>query len=226
MRRLAGETIALAMVAACTDQAETGLDRPLTVMWLEWPTAVTASSHDSVRVRGFMGCGTPVLSVTQSGPSSVSVMASEHYNDPHPPPCPPTIYILNAVVPLPRLEAPAGSTGQFTIDARTFDAQGARVRRVFGVLQLSDVAPDTTVQVGGRVLLLSDSLGCSWAKTEMLNFLPPGFGFGPWVLSSDVALGSGWRGAFVSGEYSAALSPRCGQDPLLQLRVVEVAPDN
>ena len=226
MRQFAGVTIALAMVAACTDQAETGLDRQLTVRWLEWPTAVTGSSHGSVRVTGFMGCGSPVVRVTKSGPSSLSVMATEHYNDPHPPPCPPTIYILNAVVPLPPLEAPAGSTGQFTIDAWTTDAQGAGVRRVFGVLQLSDVAPDTTVQAGGRVLLMSDSLGCSWAKTEMLHFVLPGYGFGPWVLSNDLALGSDWRVAFVSGEYSAALSPRCGHNSLLQLREVELAPGN
>lgn len=223
-RRLAELTIAMGLgLAACTDPADTGLDRPITVTWMEWPTAVTASSHDSVRLMGFMGCGMPVLRVTQSGPSSVSVMATEHYNDPHPPSCPPTLYFLNDMVPLPRLEAPAGSTGQFTIDAPTFNAQGGKVRRVFGILQLSDVAPDTTVQAGGRAMLLSDSLGCSWAKPQM-DLTPPAFG--PWVLSSNLAPGSDWQGAFVSGVYSAALAPRCGQDFLLQLHMVEVDPDD
>lgn len=219
MRRLVRILLA-ATLPACSDGIDPGTDVPLTVSWLEWPTAVTASEHGSIRIAGYYGaCGRLVLDVAQSGPSTVSVAATEHFDTDPPPPCPAVVGIFDTVLPMPRLVTPTGPTGFFTIDAPVADPLGTVMRRAFGTVELTDQAPDFAIQLGGRALVKADSLGCSWARSDISNIA------GPYVLSSDVALGSNaWHGAFISGEFPAALSPRCGQDPLLQLRLLEVDP--
>ena len=212
---------ATAVLAACAEEgAGPGTDAPIAVSWMEWPAAVTATEHGSIRILALYGaCGELVLTVEQSGPSSVSVAASEHFDSDPPAPCPAVVVILDSLVPLPRLVSPTGPTGSFTIDAPVADPLGGITRRVFGFVTLTDQQPDATLQVGGRAAVIADSLGCSWARPDL-----PGLpGFGPFVLSSDIALGdNAWHGAFISGAFMPALSPRCGQDPLLQLRLLEV----
>jgi len=207
------------LLAACTDDgSRPGATVPLAVSWMEWPTAVTAQTHGTIRVVGYHGvCGTLALEVAQSGPSSVSVAATEHFDSDPPPPCLAIIGILDTVLPLPRLVTPTGPTGLFTIDAPVVDPLGGTGRRIFGFVALTDQQFNDAVQLGGRALVKADSLGCSWARADIPDIA------GPYVLSSDLNLPDhNWFSAFVSGEFSAALSPRCGQDPLLQLRLVEV----
>ena len=221
IRRLVKALSTALLLAACSDGASPGTDAPLTISWLTWPAAVTAAEHGSIRIVGYYGaCGTLVLDVAQSGPSSVSVAATEHFDTDPPPPCPAVIGIFDTVMPLPRLVTPTGPTGSFTIDAPVADPLGGITRRIFGFVELTDQQPDVTPQVGGRALVLADSLGCSWARPDIPN--RPNIS-GPFVLSSNIALGDdAWHGAFISGAFMPALSPRCGQDPLLQLRLLEV----
>ena len=212
-------TAGAVLLAACTgDGAGPDTTVALAVSWMEWPAEVSATQPGSIRIVGYHGiCGTLELDVTQSGPSSVSVEADQRFDNDPPAPCPAVIAILDTVMPLPRLVTPTGPTGFFSIDAMVVDPLGGTSRRIFGQVQLTDQAPNTALQLGGRALVKADSLGCSWARSDI-----PGIA-GPYVLSSDLVLdNSQWYSAFISGEFSAALTPRCGQDPLLSLRLVEV----
>ena len=220
MRRHVVWLAAFVMVGACTDGGSgPGSDAQLTVSWMEWPAAVTASQHGSIRLVGFHGaCGKLVLTVEQSGPSGVGVNAVEHFENGAPRYCPAIVAMFDTLLPLPRLVTPTGPSGQFSIDAPSVDNLGGIVRRIFGFVMLSDQQPDATLQVGGRARVLADSLGCSWATPELNT------GAGPYVLSTNLTLSGGWHSAFLSGYFQPALSPRCGQDPLLQLRAIEVDP--
>jgi hypothetical protein len=211
--------LAAVTVAACSDaNGPAGSSIPVAVTWLAWPAAVTAAQPGSIRVVGFHGgCGSFRLEVAQSGPSNVSVSAEQHFDTDSPQFCPEAAIIFDSLLPLPPLVSPTGSTGAFTVDAPIFDPLGGMVRRGFGYLVLSDQQPDAMLQVGGRAVVRADSLGCSWAEAAL-----PGIA-GPYVLSSNLTLGTNERrSAFISGSFTPALSPRCGQNLLLQLRVAEV----
>ena len=206
-------------MAACADPAAPGTDVTIGITWMEWPGAVTESQPGSIRVTGFHGlCGTFRISAAQSGPSTISVDAVVHF-DAAPQACPGAIVLFDTMLPLPRLTLPPGGNNAFVVDAPIFDQAGVVFRRPFGYLALSSNQPDATLHAGGKAFVLPDSLGCSWARAQM----PPAEQ--AHVLSSDITLGTNdWHTAFVSGVFAPALSPRCGQDPLFQLTVLEVSP--
>ena len=187
---------------------------------MEWPGAVTLDQPGTVRIAGFHGaCGTFQLSVTQSGPTTISVDAVMHFDTPQPELCPASIAIFDTTLPLPRLtQTPGGSNNNIVLNAPVND--GVTIdRRSFGYLALSSNQPDATLHAGGQVFVLPDSAGCSWLRPQV----PPNEM--PHVLSSDITLGSNtWHAAFASGMFAPALSPRCGQDPLFQAQVLEVVP--
>ena len=218
-----GRRILLAGIAvtgvACSDMSgPTGSDLPVAVSWMEWQSAVTADQHGSIRIVGYHGaCGTFRLDVTQSGPSSVGVNASEHFDIGSPILCPALAIIFDSTVPLPRLVSPTGPSATFTVDAPVFDPVGGITRRAFGYVLLAEGQPDATLQVGGSALVLPDSLGCSWARAQLPPNAPAH------VLAVNLTIGGTvWRSAFVSGYFQPMFVSRCGQNPLLVLRVIEV----
>lgn len=219
-RYRAARVVFAALAAACANETTGPLNgQSVAVSWMEWPARVSAAAPGTVRVVGTRsGCGTFQLEAVQSGPSSVGVNAVEWRPDP-PPPCLALdlIIIFDTVIPLPRLVTPTGPTGSFTIDAPAWSQVGGLSRRAFGIVELDHQA-GIEVRAGGGALLLSDSLGCSWLRHQ----LPGPSDTDPQVLSADVALGPGWRPAFVTGFYATAFSPRCGQTRLFQVTAAEV----
>jgi hypothetical protein len=209
----------LLAAAACSDMnGPSGSDVHLAVSWMEWPGAVTADQPGSVRILGYRGlCGAFQLSVTQSGPSSVSVAAVEHFAG-DPVLCPSVAVLFDTVVPLPRLVSPVGPSAPFDVDAETVNPLGVLTRRSFGVVQLSSNQPDATLHVGGQAVVLADSLGCSWLRPALPPNAPS------YVLSGNVTLGTtSWMTAFAGGSLVPVSSLHCGQHTLLQLVVLEVA---
>ena len=206
----------LMAVAACSDPTGSTTDAQVPITWMEWPAAVTASQPGSIRITGFHGfCGVFHLAVVQSGASTISVNATEHFDSPTQQFCPAAITIFDTILPLPHLGGAGGTA--FVVDAPAADPIGVVARRPFGFLELSSNQPDATLHVGGRAYVLPDSLGCSWARAQMPLAAPAH------VLSSNVAFATNtWHPAFVSGVFMPALSPRCGQNPLLQLGVLQV----
>jgi len=210
----------LGMLAAggCTDQVtSTGAVVTVPVLWMEWPALVRTDTPGQLRVVGYHGlCGTFHVDVQQSGASAVTVNAREQFETSTPPPCVDLAVVFDTLVPLPPLTTPSG-IGSFTISAPYPDPLVGVTSRVYGTVELTTGQPDVNPRVGGRALVLDDSLGCSWAQ-------PPVAGIGgPYVLSPDLTVGTnGWRPAFISGGFQPAFSLRCGQNLLLQLQVVEV----
>jgi len=205
-------------LAACADaNPVTPLtDVPVAISWMEWPAAVTPVAPGAIRLRGGHSlCGTFELGVEQSSATHVSVTAVEHI--PAGAVCPAVIALFDTVIPLPVL-APqtAGPTTSFIVDAEAYSLTSGIQRRPFGAIMLAQ-APDTARQAGGRVHLLSDSLGCSWMRSELLTAADV-----PQVLSSDVTLGAQWVPAFVTGFFAEAFSPRCGHTRVFQVTAAEV----
>ena len=217
----------IVLVTACSDPAGTGgSSLPVAVSWMEWPAAVTAGQPGHIRVIGYRGiCGEFRLSAVQSGAATVSVNAEEHFAG-EPVLCPSVALIFDTLVPLPVLvTSPAGSAGSFTVDGPAIDPLGGVVRRSFGFVSFSNQQPDATIQAGGSAFVLADSLGCSWAESQVAKFqgsvVSPASG--PHVLSIHLVLGTTTRqSSFISGSFVPAIPPKCGQSSALQLRLLEV----
>jgi hypothetical protein len=210
---------ALVMLAGggCTDRVTgTGAVATVPVLWMEWPALVRTDTPGQIRVVGVHDiCGTFHLQAVTSGASGVNIGAWMQYETSTPPPCAAVAVIFDTLIALPSLTTPAGA-GSFTITAPYPDPLGGVVPRAYGAVELTTGQPDALTRVGGRAIVLDDSLGCSWATPQIGNE-------GPYVLSTNLTLGTnGWRGAFISGGFQPAFSPRCGQNILLQLQVVEV----
>lgn len=206
--------VLLALAAGCADvNGPAPVQDPVAVMWMEWPAEIAfPGTSPSVRLVGFRsGCGTFHIGVTVTEYNQIQLQPYEERELNQPCPLIDVIGIYDTTMALPPLPATAPRT-PFVFVAPTWDYFGMLVTRFFGDFELVAQVVDTSLRVGGRAELVTDSVGCSWAYAQT-----PFMTGRTMVLDTLIDLGAARRFAFLRGTLLPQSAPRCGQSRALRV---------
>lgn len=222
--------IGMLLAAACVPEPTAVRIVPATVLWLEWPKAVTLAQPGALRVTGYAPCGfRAVFGVTVSG-SEIRVNAEGHGSSDGFA-CPADAIIApssraadggagyDTLLPLPGLTAPSQALPAYFRVWAPMQGPGlwAADDRSVGTVELR-ATTDTATQFAGGAYLTTDTAGC-WRMRPWSRYPVP-----QWVFSKPVPLTPRWASyyAYVTGYFVRADPPICGDSIAARATRLEV----
>jgi hypothetical protein len=195
------------LAAACKESTGPGTTVvPGVITWIEWPTAVTGSQAESLRVSTVERCGFRMVYGVALQGTEVHVTAQARSRT--------DIVCLqdggsgaghDTVLALPQLGAGSPYTIWAPVPGPTYGSFGRPTERMLGYIQVVS-APDPSIQFAGIVSLALDSLGCWRARPLSAPPVPQ------WAFAKAPALTpeSVGRRAFLVGQFVAESPAACG----------------
>ncbi len=203
---------AAAVLAAACGETTAPAGNPVTMGWLEWPSAVTATHPGTVRLLFTTnGCARlrigfavrhPQIVVQVEDLSDLACRAQE------------SIRFVDTTVALPQLPGQSGPA-DYALVATVRDGWYDVGLRVVGYITAAATL-DTTRRVAGEVRFTADSLGCAWLQ-------PASSWEEAYVVINPPALGTGdYYGGTIAGRIEPMIPARCGQSRGIRLDLVRI----
>jgi hypothetical protein len=199
---------------ACTGEATEPRTTPGGLLWVEWPTGVSAAQPGTMLVSGAPECPQyTMFDVSDSG-SQLQVTATVDFSRG-------CTSRKDTVLSLPPLATPSsGLPARFTISGPVIDFTNAGPfatnERLLGQVELR-TTPDTATLFAGIVFIYRDSLAC-WRAIPSRSSRPT------WTFAKSLPLGpeSSGRAAFLRGRLVPVAPPICGDTVAIDVFALEI----
>ena len=206
--------VAAVLSTACRTEAIGPKTLPGGILWVEWPTAVSATQPGTIRVSGAPECPQyTVFGVSVSG-SDLNVTATVDFSRG-------CTSRGDTLLPLPPLALPPSQLpARFTIWAPVIDytyvGPFTTTQRLLGQIE-ARTTPDTATLFAGIVFVYRDSLGC-WRAIPSRSSRPT------WTFAHPLPLGpeSSGRVAYLRGRLVTVTPPVCGDSLAIDVFALEI----